>query len=343
MVEDSIKMKRGLDARGNPGPDVGGQRVARVHIGRHLGPAVAGERDVLQDLAGLVIHRESVGDGAQQPPIREIGHGDEPALVGANVWICVGEAGEVRQLAAIAQVVPHQTAGSLRRVGDELAGRVQRGVGDALEAGRLRRVLGRVVLQQFQVRAVLIDMADAQRAIGEKLGAGALPDFLADEVLAEIVVTGLVPVDAAEGPARVPGRQLLRVRRGPHGDVVVAVEAPERAVRRERAADERAVASVLASLRARIAELYATPDAGARSATRSQLESDARATLRALPLASRAAGELATRIQLQDACLARAGTYERDLPVWARRLDAMGGDLPAFVSAARAEIGRAHV
>jgi predicted aminopeptidase len=105
---------------------------------------------------------------------------------------------------------------------------------------------------------------------------------------------------------------------------------------RERAADERAVASVLASLRARIAELYATPDDGARSATRSQLESDARAALRALPLTSRAAGELATRIQLQDACLALAGTYQRDLPVWARRLEAMGGDLPAFVSAARA-------
>jgi predicted aminopeptidase len=93
---------------------------------------------------------------------------------------------------------------------------------------------------------------------------------------------------------------------------------------------------VLASLRARIAELYATPDDGARSTARSQLESDARAALRALPLTSRAAAELAARIQLQDACLALAGTYERDLPVWTRRLDALGGDLPAFMNAARA-------
>jgi predicted aminopeptidase len=108
---------------------------------------------------------------------------------------------------------------------------------------------------------------------------------------------------------------------------------------RARATDERAVARVLASLRAQIAALYATPDDGARSTARSRLESDARAALRALPLTSRAAGELAAKIQLQDACLALAGTYERDLPVWERRLDALGGDLSAFVRAARAAAG----
>ena len=105
---------------------------------------------------------------------------------------------------------------------------------------------------------------------------------------------------------------------------------------RERATDERAVAGVLASLRAQIAALYATPDTGGRSETRAQFEREARDALRALPLTSRSTAEFAERIQLQDACLALAGTYERDLPVWAQRLDALGGDLPAFVRSARA-------
>lgn len=104
---------------------------------------------------------------------------------------------------------------------------------------------------------------------------------------------------------------------------------------RQLAADERAIARTLASLRAQIATLYAEPDTGARGEARAALEREARATLRTLPLATRSPLELAEKIQLQDACLALSGTYERDIPVWERRLDSLGGDLPAFLAAAR--------
>ena len=108
------------------------------------------------------------------------------------------------------------------------------------------------------------------------------------------------------------------------------------AAERERAAvsDERAIAGVLASLRASIAALYAEPDDGARTQRRVQLEAGARAALRALPLTTRPAAPLADAIPLQDPCLALAGTYQSDLPAWARRLDELGS-LPAFIAAAK--------
>ncbi len=109
------------------------------------------------------------------------------------------------------------------------------------------------------------------------------------------------------------------------------------AAERERAevADERAVARELASLRASVAALYAEPDDGTRAQRRAELDVRARAALRALPLTTRSAAALADAIQLQDACLALAGTYESDLPVWDRRLAELG-DLPAFIAAAKA-------
>ncbi len=113
-------------------------------------------------------------------------------------------------------------------------------------------------------------------------------------------------------------------------------DAANAARERDRAADDRAVARVLAALRAQIAALYAAPDTADRSETRAHLGRTAREELRALPLTSRAAGRLADKLPLQDACLALAGTYERDLPLWTQRLDAEGGDLPAFIRAARA-------
>lgn len=99
--------------------------------------------------------------------------------------------------------------------------------------------------------------------------------------------------------------------------------------------DERAIAHVLSSLRAQVAALYAQPDDGARKERRAQLDADARAALRALPLTTRPAAQLADVIPLDDPCLALAGTYESDLPVWARRLRELG-DLPAFIAAAKA-------
>ena len=105
---------------------------------------------------------------------------------------------------------------------------------------------------------------------------------------------------------------------------------------RQIATDERAIALVLASLRRQIATLYATPDTGARGDARAAFERDARLALRTLPLETRSPVELAEKIQLHDACLALSGTYEHDLPVWERRLDSLGGDLPTFVVSARA-------
>jgi len=151
-------------------------------------------------------------------------------------------------------------------------------------------------------------------------------------LLHELVhATVFVPSDADfnEGVATFVGQEAAVRFFSERGDAAAA--------ERERAAvtDERAVARVLASLRASIAALYAEPDDATRPERRTRLETDARAALRALPLTTRSAAALAAAVPLQDACLALAGTYESDLPVWARRLDELG-DLSAFVAAAQA-------
>lgn len=155
----------------------------------------------------------------------------------------------------------------------------------------------------------------------------------AEMVLHEMVhATVFVPSDADfnESVATFVGQEAAVRFFTERGDAANALHA------RQLAADERAIARVLASLRAQIASLYATPDTRARGQARAAFERDARATLRTLPLATRSPVELAEKIQLQDACLALAGTYERDIPVWERSLDTLGDDLPAFVAAARA-------
>jgi predicted aminopeptidase len=120
---------------------------------------------------------------------------------------------------------------------------------------------------------------------------------------------------------------------------------PEAAAReRARVRDDRAVAAVLRTLRERLAALYAAHPARSGSAAgaaevataRAGLEREARDALRALPLTTRSPARLADEIPLHPACLALAGTYERDLPLWDRRLSSLGGDLAAFVAAARA-------
>lgn len=110
----------------------------------------------------------------------------------------------------------------------------------------------------------------------------------------------------------------------------------EAAQQRARVEDERAVARVVADLHRRIGALYEEPASEATPAARAQLEQDARAALRALPLATIDPAAVAERLPLADPCLAIRGTYERDLPLWAARLDALGGDLARFVAEARA-------
>jgi predicted aminopeptidase len=158
-------------------------------------------------------------------------------------------------------------------------------------------------------------------------GAGAFVETLLHELVhATAFVSG--DADWNEGVATFVGEEAsLRffARRG------VAEAARERA----RIDDERAVGRVVGALRDRIAALYETPAADATPLERARLEDEARAALRALPLATADPARVAERTPLADPCLALRGTYERDLPLWQARLDALGGDLARFVAEAR--------
>jgi len=157
------------------------------------------------------------------------------------------------------------------------------------------------------------------------------PGDLVEMLIHELVhATVYVPSDADfdEGVATFIGQEgALRFFAGDP-----EAEARERA----RIADQRAVAGVVAELRARVAALYAEPDTGSRQERRGALDGEARAALAALPLATPAAARWAAAVPLNDACLALAGTYERDLDAYGARLAALGGDLHAFVAAVRA-------
>jgi predicted aminopeptidase len=159
-------------------------------------------------------------------------------------------------------------------------------------------------------------------------GASSFVEMLLHELVHATVFVAS-DADFNEGVATFVGQEAAVAFFAARGDASAAEH------ERAEVSDERAVARVLASLRASIAALYAEPDDGTRAERHARLEADARAALRALPLTTRSATALAAAIPLQDACLALAGTYESDLPVWARRLDALG-DLPAFIAAAKA-------
>jgi predicted aminopeptidase len=90
-------------------------------------------------------------------------------------------------------------------------------------------------------------------------------------------------------------------------------------------------AEILA-LRRGVEALYAADPAGPpRDAKRAQLETDARARIAALELTGRDAPALARELLLGDACLAISGTYHADTARLAAVLDALGGDLHAFL------------
>jgi predicted aminopeptidase len=110
-------------------------------------------------------------------------------------------------------------------------------------------------------------------------------------------------------------------------------ETPEAAdARRGAVRDERALSAILVGLRARVEALYASSDPGPeRDAARSRLATEARAEIAALPLRERDPAELAGAIQLNDACLAFWGTYGSGMDRYVAKLDALGGDLPAFI------------
>lgn len=109
---------------------------------------------------------------------------------------------------------------------------------------------------------------------------------------------------------------------------------PQRAARRRtEVLDERRIADTLMALRARIADLYAeSPTPEERTARRAALERHAREALAALPLSTREAADVAERVRLGDACLALRGAYAGDLARHQAVLDALDGDLTAFVA-----------
>ena len=97
--------------------------------------------------------------------------------------------------------------------------------------------------------------------------------------------------------------------------------------------DSRTVAGALLVFRERVASLYAEQQgAEARATARSALESRAREAIAALPLETRDPVQLADAVRLNDACLALQGTYAADTPEHIRVLEALQGDLGAFVA-----------
>jgi len=194
------------------------------------------------------------------------------------------------------------------------------------EAARLRADGLDVCLVPVPAYSTLGWLADPVTTPMLEGGTGAMAETLIHEL---VHATVYVPSDADfdEGVATFIGEE---------GAVRFFEGDPEAQTReRERVAGERAVARVLSDLRARIAALYADPDpgGGARAAQRAAFEGEARMALVALPHVK---PEWAAALQLNDACLALAGTYERDLDAYAALLADHGGDLRAFVETVRA-------
>jgi len=102
---------------------------------------------------------------------------------------------------------------------------------------------------------------------------------------------------------------------------------------REVVSEQRRLRAEILALRRAVEGLYAAEPAGAaRDAKRAQLEAEARAKIAALELAGRDAPALAAELALGDACLAISGTYHADTARFAAVLDALGGDLRAFLA-----------
>jgi predicted aminopeptidase len=76
-----------------------------------------------------------------------------------------------------------------------------------------------------------------------------------------------------------------------------------------------------------VQELYeSAPPGTERDAARRRYAGETRAEI---------ATPHAERLQLNDACLALAATYASDIPRYAEKLKALGGDLAAFVARLR--------
>ena len=123
---------------------------------------------------------------------------------------------------------------------------------------------------------------------------------------------------------------------------VAAQDGPGAAVReRTRVSEDRLVGAELQTFRQSVQALYAsTPPGPGRDTARAERERAARAALAALPLTTRDPAFLAEHARLNDACQALVGTYQADLPRYAKALEGDGGDLARFVARAL-EAGKA--
>jgi predicted aminopeptidase len=116
-----------------------------------------------------------------------------------------------------------------------------------------------------------------------------------------------------------------------------AESGPDAAAReREAVSLRRRQRDELLRLRGGVQALYAgESDTAERARRRAALERDARDRVAALMPAEARAADLASRLRLNDACLALAATYAADTACYADALDALGGDLARFVARVR--------
>jgi predicted aminopeptidase len=162
-----------------------------------------------------------------------------------------------------------------------------------------------------------------------RAGEGALVETLVHELVhATVYLPGHADFD--EGVAAFIGEE---------GSVRFYAErgqAQAAARRRLEVMEGRALDAEILTLRDRVARLYEELPAGSeREAARRRVEAEARAAIAALPLETREPASLSRELRLNDACLALAATYAADVPAYARRLEALGGDLRAFVARLR--------
>ena len=114
-----------------------------------------------------------------------------------------------------------------------------------------------------------------------------------------------------------------------------ARDAAAEATRRGRVADARLLDAALNQLRDEIALLYAAPPGEAEAEERAAIEARARKRIATLPFQQGDGVLLAGQLRLNDACLAIQGTYAGDIARHEQLLEALHGDLVAYLERLR--------
>ncbi|HPG27630.1 MAG TPA: aminopeptidase [Myxococcota bacterium] len=162
------------------------------------------------------------------------------------------------------------------------------------------------------------------------------PASLVETLLHELVhATAFLPdaADFNESVAQFVGQQATirffdAVARG-EVELPPELAWPEPSRVRAHIEDRRLIAESVLAFRDRLAGLEGAAD---RDAQRDGLEQEARALLRALPLAVLEPERVAEAARLSDACLALSGTYARELPRHEAVYRSLGEDLEAMIA-----------